>query len=224
MVGDRKKRLRFRIPPGKELRHKIGFEAAKNYDYDCVSFQGRVGLRKMRNEINSTKKKKNEWPQNSVCHIPSKKEFEIVTKFKIASRFSYFVDTVINYREMWLCYDGDGNLFCSYDDQSRKGIWVWPAKIYAELFLEREDMAYLKPMKLHKFLEECIDELIKSNVNIFIFPMNNEGAVMVAESFRNMMETEWNNVVLVDSKPKFLNYTHKHAHLRDINLHKGVKK
>jgi hypothetical protein len=224
MVENRKKRLRFRIPHGKELRHKIGFEAAKNYDYDCVGLQRETDLCEVKNEFNATRKKEREWPQNSVYHIPSKKEFEIVTKFKIASRFSYFVDTVINYREMWLCYDGDGDLFYSYDDQSRKGVWVWPAKIYAELFLEHENITYLTPVKLHKFLEEYISKLAESSVNIFIFPLNNEGAVMAAESFRNMMETEWNNVVLVDSKPKFLNYIHKYAHLRDINLHKGVKK
>lgn len=223
MVGDRKKRLRFRMPPGKELRHKIGFEVAKKYDYDCVGFQRKTSLCKIKNEPNFAKEKKNEWLQTSVCHIPSKKEFEIVTKFKIVSRFSYFVDTVVNYREIWLCYDGDGNLFCSYDDQSRKGVWIWPAKIYAELFLECGDISYLKSMKLHKFLEEYINRLIESNVSIFIFPLNNEGAVMAAESFRNMMEEEWNNVVLVDSKPKFFNYTHEHAHLRDINLHKEIK-
>jgi hypothetical protein len=124
-------------------------------------------------------------------YIPSKKEFEAVKKIDIDKRLKYFVNIVGGYCEMWLCYDDDGSLFYGYDKQGCECVLVWPAKEYAELVLRSDDVRSLKNIEIHKFLGEYIYELIISNIHVFVFPDEDlNGAIMTAESFRNMMEKE----------------------------------
>jgi hypothetical protein len=124
-------------------------------------------------------------------YIPSKKEFEAVKKIDIDKRLRYFINVVGDYCEMWLCCDDDGSLFYGYDKRGYECVLVWPAKEYAELVLRDNDMKYLKSMEIYKFLREYICELITLNIHVFIFPNKDlNGAIMTAESFRNMMEEE----------------------------------
>jgi hypothetical protein len=53
------------------------------------------------------------------------------------------------------------------------------------------DSNCLKSMEIHHFLDNYLDELHYNNISIFVFPNKElDGAVMTAESFRNMMEEE----------------------------------
>jgi hypothetical protein len=124
-------------------------------------------------------------------YIPSKKEFEAVKKIDIDKRLKYFANIVGDHCEMWLCCDDDGTLFYGYDKQGCECVLVWPAKEYAELILRHDDVRCLKNMEIHNFLKEYIYELIALNIHVFVFPNKDlNGAIMTAESFRNMMEEE----------------------------------
>jgi hypothetical protein len=128
-----------------------------------------------------------------MIYVPSQKEFEAVTQLNIDKRVKHFVNRVGGNCYMWLCCDNDDSLLLGYDKNGRECLMVWPAKKYAELVFPpgNEARRYLKNMEIHKFLEEYIDELSENNTYIFVFP-NKElnGAIMTAESFRNMMQEE----------------------------------
>jgi frataxin-like iron-binding protein CyaY len=131
-----------------------------------------------------------------MSHIPSEKEFDSVIKLNLDKRVKYFRNTVGENCEIWLSHDDRGNLFANYDTKNNECVYVWPAKKYAEWFLTetkfecRIGVENLKSMEIHDFLEEYIDELAESNIDILVFPTENGGALMTAESFRNMMEEE----------------------------------
>ncbi len=127
---------------------------------------------------------------------PSEKEFDSVVTLGIDKRVKYFRNVVGEHCIMWLSYDEEGNLFANYDTQDRECIYVWPAQKYGEFFFKNTKFncdigsSNLKPLDIHDFLDEYIDELIEQNIKIMIFPTEHGGALMSAESFRNMMIEE----------------------------------
>jgi hypothetical protein len=129
-------------------------------------------------------------------HIPSEKEFNSVVILNLDKRVKYFRNVVGECCEIWLSYDEAKNLFANYDTENIECVFVWPSKKYAEWFLTKtkfecqKAIRNLKPMEIHDFLEEYIDELALANIHILVFPTENGGAIMTAESFRNMMEEE----------------------------------
>jgi hypothetical protein len=129
-------------------------------------------------------------------HEPSEKEFNSVIELNIDKRVKYFRNVIGEHCEIWLSHDENGNLFANFDTKNTECIFVWPSKKYAEWFLTetkfecQRAIKNLKSMEIHKFLEEYIDELADSNIHLLVFPTENGGALMTAESFRNMMEEE----------------------------------
>lgn len=126
----------------------------------------------------------------------SQKEVESVLKINIDKRVKYFRNMVGDKCNIWLCADNNGDLFTGLDKNNNKCLFVWPAKEYAEFLLTQTSLKafksinFLKSMDIHDFLDEYIDELIEQNIKIMIFPTENGGALMSAESFRNMMIEE----------------------------------
>ncbi len=126
----------------------------------------------------------------------SQKELESVLKVDIDKRVKYFRNMVGDKSTLWLCIDDNGNLFTGFDKNNKECLSVWPAKEYAEFLLTKSSLKafncinYLKSMDIHDFLDEYIDELTDLDIYILIFPTEHGGALMSAESFRNMMIEE----------------------------------
>ena len=126
----------------------------------------------------------------------SPKEVESVLKVDIDKRVKYFRNMVGDKCNLWLCIDDNGDLFTGFDKNNKECLSVWPAKEYAEFLLTQSSLKafnsinYLKSIDIHDFLDEYIDELIKLNIYILIFPTEQGGALMTAESFRSMMIEE----------------------------------
>jgi hypothetical protein len=97
---------------------------------------------------------------------------------------------------MWLCSDKNGNFLLYNDITDKKALPVWPARQYAEWSLTKTKMkkyssiTNIQSMELHKFLYLYINELIKLGIYMCIFPVRDEGTLITAESFKNMMQEE----------------------------------
>lgn len=124
-------------------------------------------------------------------YSPSDKEFQSLQKANIEKRLKHFKYRVGGNCDFWLCSDDQGYLLYNYDKSGHECLCVWPAKEYASLIINKTDEKYLKNIEIHQFLHDCINDLTDNNINILVFP-NQElsGALMTAESFKNMMEEE----------------------------------
>jgi hypothetical protein len=129
--------------------------------------------------------------EEKIIYSPSNREFEALQKASIDKRLKHFKNRVGGHCYLWLCCDGEGNFLYNYEKSGSECLCVWPAKEYALQVIKQEDQKYLTSMEIHYFLNSYSEELDSNNINIFVFP-NKEmnGALMTAESFRNMMEEE----------------------------------
>jgi hypothetical protein len=132
-----------------------------------------------------------------MTYTPSNKEFEALQNTDIDKRLKHFKNRVGGHCYFWLLCSNENNLLACYDGLGRKCIPVWPAKEYGELVLNFNkninniDANCLKSMEIYHFLDNYIDELIESDTYVFVFPNKElDGAIMTAESFRNIMEEE----------------------------------
>lgn len=125
-----------------------------------------------------------------MIYIPNEKEFQTLIHAPLDKRVKNFQNRVGGLCYLWLCYDDDGNLFGQHNKSDGECISVWPAEVYAKEILKREDYRWLKPMEIHKFLNEYLDELKENNIKILVFPTEDGGALFDADNFRNMMEEE----------------------------------
>jgi hypothetical protein len=138
----------------------------------------------------------NELSYRKACTAIHPKEFESVIHADIHRRTKNFINIVCDCCYMWLCSDNNGNFLLYNDVENKKVLPVWPARQYAEWSLTKTKMkkyssvTNVQSMGLHKFLYLYINELIKLGIHICIFPAMDEGTLITAESFKNMMQEE----------------------------------
>ena len=131
-----------------------------------------------------------------MIYEPNQKEFEALINAPIDKRVKHFQDRVGGHCYFWTNLDKDGNLLSGYDLNNNECISVWPAKAYAEWFWTKShfknlnNLKELRPIEVHEFIDEYIDELMKANVYILVFPTDEGGALFDAENFKNMMMEE----------------------------------
>jgi hypothetical protein len=120
------------------------------------------------------------------------KEIQSVLDSDIDSRVRYFIHKVADWKKIW--FMGNENSFFTDKNSNNEEILVlWPFKEYAVVSLKDHPhfQEQLMEADIHFFLGNFMEYLIKKNINILVFPGKEmEGALMTAESFRNMMEEE----------------------------------
>ncbi|MDR3151261.1 MAG: DUF2750 domain-containing protein [Holosporaceae bacterium] len=122
----------------------------------------------------------------------SNKEIQSVLNSDIDSRVRYFVHKVADWKKMWLM-GNKNSFFTDKNSNDEEVLVIWPFREYAEISLKDRlhFQEQLIEMDIHFFLENFIEYLLKKNVKIFMFPGEEmDGAIMTAESFKNMMEEE----------------------------------
>jgi hypothetical protein len=101
--------------------------------------------------------------------ITTPKEIESVLRLEGPQRFAHFVKRMADEQRVWGLWD-DGWASME-DDDGVMVLPVWPAREYAELFVNGDWSSYVPTeMPLDEFLDEMIPEVAEQSALVGVFP------------------------------------------------------
>lgn len=113
--------------------------------------------------------------------VPSRSEQHNVTLLPGPARYSYFINRIVDWEEVWSIGDEKGWVLTMIDDESL--IPIWPAASYAHACCDNE-WASCEPrcIPLQSWLDKWIPGMIADSRNTAVFPIPSGNAVVVSPS------------------------------------------
>lgn len=108
------------------------------------------------------------------------KEMEGVFKASPKKRYGYFIKHVAGYEKVWGLRNKDGWVLTG-DDDGNTYMPFWPAKEYAELFINDEwSDCHAESIDVYEFIDEFLDNLEENKIYPSIFKMPHGDTIMVS--------------------------------------------
>jgi Protein of unknown function (DUF2750) len=119
------------------------------------------------------------------------KQFETVIGLSAQERYEYFLEKVIEFKEVWSLRNDDGFVSMA-DDNGEECIPFWPHPDYARA-LATVSWSDCKPevVSLDGFLEKWLVGMEKDKLNVTVFPAPGlKGAVVTPEHLKEDLQAE----------------------------------
>ncbi|WP_111494130.1 DUF2750 domain-containing protein [Marinobacter bohaiensis] len=96
-------------------------------------------------------------------------------------RFDYFLDTVMEEREIWILVNGDNQFLKIVSDEDGVAyLPVWPSEAFAADYAAGSDGLVPKSLSLPEFFRKWVPGLTRDGLEIGVFP-GNDGTLWIAE-------------------------------------------
>ncbi|TBW49390.1 DUF2750 domain-containing protein [Marinobacter halodurans] len=85
-------------------------------------------------------------------------------------RFDYFLDTVIEERDIWILVNGDNRFLKIVSDDDVAYLPVWPSEAFAAHYAGDTDNLSPKRLTLPEFFNKWVPGLTKDGLDVGVFP------------------------------------------------------
>ena len=112
----------------------------------------------------------------------SNDELNRVSEMDGEDRYEYFLDQVVETREVWILVNGDSRfLKIASDDGDVEYLPVWPASDFASAYARGEDSLTPRSIALPDFFRRWVPGLTGDGLEVGVFP-GADGTVWLTES------------------------------------------
>ena len=192
------KRPAIRVPPGKELAHPRGKEAAKVILTRRLNFNSQVIINYNINMIITERKIDKDFLTDKGQYrelVVSKTEFSSLIQCPNDVRYTYTIKRIVNTETIWVLSSKEDNII-SLISEGKTYIPLWSSKDYGLSFCQNDlESCDCKAMSLYVFLDLVKESSLDCSILLGVFPTVNDifGRLVSADEFIQNVdeELEW---------------------------------